>query len=163
MDDMLERLIERLNNPTPEQKVQDAIWIRKNMNRAGRMSEELFEKVLTFIIKNDSMDEEHLRYYPDEDVTAEEFMEVFKYIDMLFPKKTDTTDHFPTEEVAFEYKTATFIWCLMIGQGSSCSIRIDKHNDVEKCCIVKYGIANIDKALGYYINPLRVNDEGERI
>ena len=162
MDDMLKRLLARLKNPTPEQKAQDAIWIRKNMNRAGKMSEELFEKVLTFIIKNDSMDEEHLRYYPNEAITAEEFMEVFNYIKELFPKKTDTTDHFPTEEVAFEYKGVTFIWCLVIGQGSSCSIRLDKQDDVERCCIVKYGIASIDKALGYYINPLRVNDEGEK-
>ena len=97
---------------------------RKNETR-GVMTEELFEKVLNEIDKFQMISEENILYFDKEyNITSEEFMDVFRFIEAYLKDALEQENGpFHSEYVYFRYKGNTYQWRLLIGQGSSCSIR----------------------------------------
>jgi len=158
MHNKLQSILDSLKNPTPEQEKANSVWVMKHMNTAGRMTQHLFDYIMTIVETSNSISGD-LKSPLDQ--TA--FREVYEYLNQVLINKVQVDFHFPTTEAAFSYKGQLFVWCLTLGQGSFSQIRLEDEDYISIHNIPITTITNVDTTLGYYINPDQVNDIGERI
>ncbi len=98
-------------------------YLTKVLCLNGSMTEELFDRVMHEVLDRGILDDESIGYYEEDYlITNQEFLDVFHYIDKAVPSEI-TEAEFEYYVGLFNYKGHSFEWGLMLGQGSSCSIR----------------------------------------
>ena len=84
-------------------------------------------------------------------ITIQEFMDVFNYLDKVAgDERIEISDSFPITNCYFTYKGKKFIWNLIVGQGSSCSLFVYGSNDYEWRDDYNIVIKQIDTDLRFY-------------
>lgn len=117
--EVLDDLTKKMSNMSIEEFERDVMCLN------GTMTLDLFEKVLEEVKDKDLLDAEDLAYFPERfKITSEEFLDVFHYLSEVLDKVEDEECMFPRETAVFVYHDVLFLWDLMIGQGSSCIIKV---------------------------------------
>ena len=116
----------------------------------GVMTEDLFEKVLAESRKMGYVESEDVAYNIGNkySLSASEFMDVFHYLDEVTREhqKQDEECTFPRTMAYFLYKGELYLWDLMIGQGSSCSITHIK----DRIEVEPMKIDSVDSTIRFY-------------
>jgi hypothetical protein len=105
------------------------------------------EKVLKAVKKHGNLSDDSIAYglHDDLEITCDEFMELFNYLEHVYGDSAkDFKNMFLEQGLYFEYDGYKFVWHLIIGQGSICSLIdfYEFHNDFsedEKIILKKEG------------------------
>lgn len=143
---MTKQIKEGIDKMTAEDYVKNILCLN------GVMTKELFDKVINELIEKTGLNDETILYHVnDYNITIQEFMDVFHYLDKLANKeKVDIGESFQNDQAFFEYDGIKFIWDLLLGQGSSCSLYIYGYNQYEWRDDLRIVIKEIDPNLRFY-------------
>jgi len=147
MEEVMNRVLERIKSMTPDEYRRDILCLN------GEMTFGLFNKVMTEVLEKGMIDDETLAYFPERfKITSEEFRDVFHYLEeelknYIFQPEDS---NFPNNLGYFKFWGKFFRWDLLIGQGSACYLVYEKDGiDHEKYDRYKT-IREIDKNIRFF-------------
>lgn len=127
-------------------------FLEQVLHLNGIMTTELFDKVMRELSEKLFLNDEDIFYHKEDySITPEEFIDVFHYLDTISDgQKMSEYISFPQSYAYFTYKGKKFIWDLLIGQGSSCSIYVYGYNDIEWVDELNVTIKEINQDIRFY-------------
>jgi len=122
----------------------------------GRMTQELFDKVMNELFEKESLDSDDVFYRSNEyNTTLEEFQDVHNYLhEYGLQFKFIKTG---CQEILFWYKNRFFIWILILGQGAHEELTTDVATFLDLNPIMPFIVCNkVKEDLKFY---KRLKDE----
>ena len=142
----VEKLTKEIKRMSPEEFEKEILHLN------GRMTQELFDKVMNELFNKLILNDESISYHEnDYSISWQDFSDVFHYLEVIAGEdKYDISNSFPYTQASFEYKGIKFIWDLLIGQGSSCSLYVYGYNDEQFREDKKIIIKEINSNIKFY-------------
>jgi hypothetical protein len=142
----LDEIEKSFDNMSQEDFVKDVLHLN------GVMTIKLFDKVMKELSEKLHLNDETISYHKEKyNITIEEYMDVFHYLETISKDEKFLSDEsFPQSYAFFTYKGKKFIWDLLVGQGSSCSLYVYGYNNTQWVDDLNITIKGIDPNIRFY-------------